>query len=81
MITKNMETQEEYPFNEKVDTNICSCCKITYNSAPFISINIGKHKLYLCPDCHKEYYNIVKRAYKEGQKNPTKKFNDWLYGC
>ena len=63
-----------------VNANMCSCCKDIWNENNLNSINLGKHKLYLCPDCFKEYEGIVKRTYTDGQKNPSNKFKDWLHG-
>ena len=63
-----------------VEVNMCACCKEIWNHYNLKSINLNKHKLYLCPDCFKDYTGIVKRAYTDGQKNPSKKFKDWLRG-
>ena len=60
-----------------MNVNTCPCCKNTYSQIELNSINLGKHKLYLCRNCFKEYEAIVKEAYIGGQKNPTKKFNEW----
>ena len=61
-----------------VNADICACCREIWNQNNLNSVNFGKHKLYLCPDCHKEYVEIIKRAYTDGQKNPSKKFKDWV---
>lgn len=63
-----------------IKTDACACCKKIWNYNNLESINLGKHKLYLCPDCFKEYSGIVKRAYTDGQKNPSQKYRDWLHG-
>lgn len=63
-----------------VDVNICSCCKEIWNRVNLKTIRLGERNLYLCPDCFKEYDKIVKRAYIGGQKNPSKKYKDWLRG-
>ena len=49
-------------------TDICSCCKEVWNRENLQSIRLGKHELYLCPDCIAEYNKIVK-----GQKKISKK--------
>lgn len=63
-----------------VEADICVCCKEIWNHNNLVPVNLGKHKLYLCPDCFKEYMGVVKRAYAGGQKNPSKKFKDWIHG-
>lgn len=63
-----------------INADMCSCCNEIWNRDNLNLINLGKHKLSLCPDCNKEYMEIVKRAYTDGQKNPSKKFKDWLHG-
>ena len=62
-----------------IEADVCACCKEIWNHNNLESINLGKHKLYLCPDCFKEYDEIIKRAYTDGQKNPSKKYKDWLH--
>ncbi len=58
----------------------CDCCKKDWDYIDLNSINLNKNKLYLCPTCFKDYTEIIKRAYTDGQRNPSKKFKDWLHG-
>lgn len=60
-----------------VSPDMCSCCREIWNRDNLKSVNLGEHKLNLCPDCFGEYDKIIKRAYTDGQKNPTKKYEDW----
>ena len=52
-----------------VNADMCACCQEIWNHNNLNSVNIGKHKLYLCPDCYKQYMEIIKRAYTDGQKS------------
>lgn len=47
----------------KINPDVCSCCTEIYNIK---SVNLGKGKLYLCPECYEEYEGIVKDAYLSG---------------
>lgn len=39
--------------------NTCSCCREIWSSISLNVITLGSHKLYLCPDCYKEYKDSV----------------------
>lgn len=38
-----------------INSDACSCCGEIWNREKLKSIPLGKHKLYLCPDCYAEY--------------------------
>ena len=64
------------------DINICSCCREVWRQNSMASINLGRQKLYLCPDCFKEYESILYKAFKKGyntDKNidAKKAFKKW----
>ena len=61
--------------NTNVD--ICGCCQEIWHPNNLTSIDLGEHKLYLCPDCYKAYMKHAKRMYDAGRKNPSKTFEDW----
>ena len=61
-----------------VSPDMCNCCKEIWNRVNLKSVRLGEHNLYLCPDCFKEYNKVIKRAYIGGQKNPSKKYDEWL---
>ena len=59
-----------------IGANMCACCKEIWNQDNLKAIRLGDHKLYLCPDCHKEFVGIVKKAYADGQDHPTRRFEE-----
>ena len=60
-----------------INADMCSCCKEIWNQDNLNSVNFGNSKLYLCPDCFKEYKGFIKKAYIDGQNHPTKSFEEW----
>ena len=38
-----------------LNPDTCSCCREIWNRNNLKRIPMGKHKLYLCPDCYAEY--------------------------
>lgn len=38
-----------------INPDICSCCGEIWNRQNLKKIPLGKHELYLCPDCYAEY--------------------------
>ena len=52
-----------------MNINTCSCCREIWNSTNLNTVNLGKHKLFLCSDCYKEFKKFVKQVCEDGQKN------------
>lgn len=46
--------------------NICGCCREVWNQNSLKLIKLGRQRLYLCPDCFKEYESILYEAFKKG---------------
>ena len=41
-----------------INPDICSCCGEIWNRQNLKKIPLGKHELYLCPDCYAEYIKL-----------------------
>ena len=60
-----------------IEANMCSCCKEIWNQNNLNSVSLGKYNLYLCPECFKEYKDVLKKTYIDGQNHPTKRFDQF----
>lgn len=62
--------------------NICGCCREVWNQNNLKLIKLGRQRLYLCPDCFKEYESILYEAFKKGHNTDKnidvkKAFTKW----
>lgn len=51
-----------------INSDTCSCCGEIWNRQNLKKIPLGKHKLYLCPDCYAEYIKPLDKIRAEIRK-------------
>lgn len=44
-----------------VNIDVCSCCGEIWNRDNQKQISLGKHTLYLCPECYHEYISFCNK--------------------